>query len=145
MARHFVDTSALVKLYRDELNSPAVPAVISTDDRLVICELALLEFRSALHALVRRREMSGEHARTRIALFEQDRRNYEIVPLTSVLAQNAMGLLDQFGIAQGLRPPDALQLAAAQQAAQTEMLDAMVTTDGILATCACALGLTVLP
>ena len=57
MARHFVDTSALVKLYRVETLSAQVQAVVQSTDTLVISALTTLEFQSAFFSLVRQQIM----------------------------------------------------------------------------------------
>jgi len=51
MARHFLDTSALVKLYRNERQTQAVQACIKPDDNLVLSGIAFLEFQSAFFGL----------------------------------------------------------------------------------------------
>ena len=53
MARHFVDTSALVKLYRHEPLTTAVQACLAPNDTLVLSGIASLEFQSAFYGLVR--------------------------------------------------------------------------------------------
>src|SRR5258707_7908159 len=145
MARHFADTSALVKLYRNEPQSVAVQACIGQDDALLLSGIAFLEFQSAFFGLVRQRAISQIHASRRIALLKQDLTNFEIVPLLQSIVSSAEVLLDRFGITEGLRPADALQLACALLAHGKAPLDTLLTTDVILGRCASACGLLVKP
>ncbi len=145
MARHFVDTSALVKLYRSEPLSDAVEAVIGAKDTLVLSGIAFLEFQSAFHGLVRQRVISEVHGRQRIALLKLDLGNFEIVPLTQSLVMAAELLVDRFGVGEGLRPADSLQLASALEAHGRAPLDTLLTTAAVLRQCAVASGLVVKP
>lgn len=145
MARHFVDTSALVKLYRNEPQSPAVQACIGQNDVLVLSGIAYLEFQSAFFGLVRQQAISQTNASQRIALLTQDLKNFEIIPLLQSLVSSAEVLVDRFGISEGLRPADALQLACALAAHGKAPLDTLLTTDTILGRCASVCGLSVKP
>jgi len=82
MGRHFLDTSALVKLYRTEPQTQAVQACIKPNDALVLSGLAFLEFQSAFFGLVRQKHISTVDAQQRIALLQQDFGNFEIIPLS---------------------------------------------------------------
>ena len=145
MARHFVDTSALVKLYRSESLTAAVQACVGPNDSLVISGIAFLEFQSAFFGMVRQNLVVKAQAQQRIALLRQDLPNCAVVPLSQALATAAEVLLDRFGVDEGLRPADALQLASALEAHASKPLDSMLTTDAILARCAAAVGLAVKP
>ena len=52
MAHHFVDTSALVKIYRNEPNTAAVLACLAPNDTLVLSGITILEFESAFFLIV---------------------------------------------------------------------------------------------
>src|SRR5260221_1851507 len=145
MARHFVDTSALVKLYRTEPRTLEVQACVGPNDLLVLSGIAFLEFQSAFFGLVRQRLITERDADQRIALLKQDIRNFEIIPLVQSLVAAAEVLLGRFGVSEGLRPADALQLACALEAQTNPPLDAILTTDGVLSRCAVASGLSVRP
>src|SRR5437867_3628469 len=127
MARHFLDTSALVKLYRIEPQTQAVQACIKVDDSLVLSGIAFLEFQSAFFGLVRQKVISTIDAQRRIALLQQDLVNFEIVPLSQSLVSTAEGLLNRFAASEGLRPGDALQLASALEANARKLLDSLIT------------------
>jgi uncharacterized protein len=145
MARLFVDTSALVKLYRNEPQSPAVQASLGANDVLVISGIAFLEFQSAFFGLVRQGLIRVGDARQRIACLQQDLPNFVVIPLSQALVASAEILLDRFAVAEGLRPADALQLACALEANNTSVSDGFLTTDVVLGRCATASGLQVRP
>lgn len=145
MARHFVDTSALVKLYRNEPLTAQVQACIGPKDVLVLSGIALLKFQSAFFALVRQRLVNQNVARQRIALLKQDVSNFETIALVQPMVWAAEVLVDRFGISEGLRPADALQLACALEAHSRSPLDSVLTTDAVLGRCAMASGLIVKP
>jgi len=145
MARHFVDTSALVKLYRNEPLTAAVQACIAPNDTLVISGIACLEFQSAFLGLVRQNLVAAAHAQQRIALLRQDLPNFTVIPLTHAVVASAEVLIDRFGVSEGLRPADAMQLACALEAHSQVPLDSALTTDAILSRCALAAGLVVKP
>jgi len=145
MARHFLDTSALVKLYRSEPQTQAVQTCIMPNDVLVLSGIAFLEFQSAFFSLVRQKYISTVDAQQRIALLQQDLGNFEIIPLSQSHVQTAESLLNRSDVGDGLRPADALQLASAIDAAARTPLDSFVTTDGVLRICGSAVGLQVKP
>ena len=145
MARHFVDTSALVKLYRNEPRTAEVQACVGPNDSLVLSGITFLEFQSAFFGLVRQRLISRNDADQRIALLQQDMPNFETIPLVQSLVSAAEVLVERFGVGEGLRPADALQLACALEAKTKSPLDAILTTDGLLRRCAAASGLIVRP
>src|SRR5687767_7259069 len=106
MARHFVDTSALVKLYCNEPSTAAVQACIGSHDTLVLSGIASLEFQSAFFGLVRQGLINQTHAQRRIALLGQDLPNFTVISLTQNLVRSAEILIDRFGVSEGLRPAD---------------------------------------
>lgn len=145
MARHFVDTSALVKLYREEPGTAEVQSAIGAGDTLLISGITFLEFQSAFFSLVRQRLITEAQARARLGLLRQDLPNFEIIPLLQSHVASAELLVEQFGVAEGLRPADALQLACALAAHAAMPLDSLLTTDTILGRCAAAAGLVTKP
>ncbi|MBI4028164.1 MAG: type II toxin-antitoxin system VapC family toxin [Verrucomicrobia bacterium] len=145
MARHFVDTSALVKLYRVETLSAQVQAVVQSTDTLVISALTTLEFQSAFFSLVRQQIIDQSHAIQRIHFFQADLSSFEIVLLTPSILASAERLLSRFAVSEGLRPADAIQLAAAMEASSSVPFDTFLTTDSILKSCALASGFVVKP
>jgi hypothetical protein len=72
MRRVFLDTSALVKFYRNEPNSALVRACLVTGDDLLISELTPLEFDAACLAWVRQGLVVESDARRRMSAFAAD-------------------------------------------------------------------------
>ena len=73
MSSYYLDTSALVKLYLEEEGTAGVVDLIrdAEIDRIIILEIALLEFRSALRRKERRGEISAFDANSALARLEQ--------------------------------------------------------------------------
>ena len=113
MARTFIDTSALIKLYRTEPDSLSVRACILPADDILISQLTPLEFRSAFYGLVRQGLLALADAQVYIAAFQNDLPQYQVIPVEAKVFQEAELLLDTYAASEGLRPPDALQLASA--------------------------------
>lgn len=101
MARHFVDTSALVKLYRNEPLTNAVQACIGPNDTLILSGIMSLEFQSAVFGLVRQNLVSRANAEQRIALFQSDLPNFAVSPLTQAIVVSAEALIQRFGTVEG--------------------------------------------
>lgn len=112
MAVYYLDTSALVKLYVQELGTDVVLSLANdlADDQLAILDLARVEFRSA----VRRRERAGdiESAQAFQILAQFDEHVSELYvtqPCNSSVVEEATRLLDHHAV----RAYDAVQLAGA--------------------------------
>lgn len=145
MARIFLDTSVLVKLYVPEPDSAAIMALIHADDELLICDLTPLEYRSALYRKVRANQIDAGDADLAIQAFQAHPEFYNQQMIGSNAFQSASDLLDRFAVSHGLRPPDALQLATALEAHSHNPIDHFLTTDNLLADVARASGFNVLP
>jgi predicted nucleic acid-binding protein len=145
MARIFLDTSALIKLYRTEPDSPVVQACVAPSDELFIARITPLEYRSAFFGLVRQGLLSLAGAQAAILAFESDLPQYVSIVADEAVFVRAQGLLDTWAVSDGLRPLDALQLASALEEHARQPLDALITTDIVLAHVARASGLVVKP
>lgn len=145
MARKFLDTSAVIKLYREEPDSDVVRAEVAPTDELLLSRLTLLEVRSAILGLVWQGRMRKRGARERIAAFDADVPNYVILPLSEPVLIRAAALIDSFTSSNWLKPPDAIQVASAIEAHAESPIDALVTTDHKQRIVAQANGLVVLP
>ena len=140
------DTSCLIKLYTPEPDSMTFRAFISGDSACVTCDIAPLEFWAA----VRRKESEGvlgpgEARKVQDAL-EADIDSEFIVMKTCDAAVRSR-FFEIVGRCHALLPPlfirtnDALHLAAAHSAGETEI----VATDKRLRESALALGFSVFP
>lgn len=110
MSSYYLDTSALVKLYLEEEGTPRVVDLIRDVEigRIIILEITMLEFRSALRGKERRGEISGFEANSALARLEQQAVSlYRVERLTPTLAAEAARLIDLYP----LRTYDAVQLA----------------------------------
>jgi predicted nucleic acid-binding protein len=110
MSSYYLDTSALVKLYFEEEGTAGVVDLIRDAEigRIIILEIALLEFRSALRRKERRGDISAFDANSALARLEQQAASlYRVESLTPTVANEAARLIDLYP----LRTYDAVQLA----------------------------------
>ena len=143
--RTFLDTSALVKLYRIEPNSAAVQAHLLPEDDLLLCQTTPLEFRSAFYGMVRQRILTLAEAQTYITSFEVDWFQYILVPLDNAAFNRTQTLLDTYAVSDSLRPLDAFQSACVLEEHARSGVDTFLTTDHTLARVAALCGLNVKP
>lgn len=105
----FLDTSALVKLYIVEADSPAVHEAVARAETVAVCRIAWAE---ACAALARRaREVPADEAAIMAArqALAQDWPHFFIVEVTQPVVERAGEFADTFA----LRGYDSVQLAAA--------------------------------
>lgn len=129
--RRYLDTSALVKLYVPEPNTAVVQAEIVGAGELLISDLALLEFRSAIYGMVRSGRITAADAAATFATFASTASSYTALPMGSQAIRRAQTLLDLYAVGQGLRPLDAIQIAVAEIENQAALIDAFVSTDAV--------------
>jgi predicted nucleic acid-binding protein len=109
----FLDSSSLLKLYHFEKDSPALENYLETNiEELVLSELTLIEFRSAIWRKVRMNEIDKELANEVITCFEDDYDSYRWIKMNPEITKSAVGLIMKYGN-KGLRTLDSLQLASA--------------------------------
>jgi uncharacterized protein len=132
MTRYFLDTSALVKHYHNELGTDAVDRIIGeAGAELLIARLTLVETISVFAIKVRTEEFDVlEFARLR-ALFATHiaRRRYQVFRLLNVHFVRARELIANHGLQRQVRTLDALQLSVALQLHQTAPIDHFVYAD----------------
>jgi predicted nucleic acid-binding protein len=112
---YFLDTSALVKLYHQELGSDVVEAWASTPSiRLWVSDLARIELHSVFSRKVREGELAEAALQRVLECFREDLlHRFQLVPLTPGLIEQAIGFLIEHGQTHPLRTLDALQMASA--------------------------------
>jgi predicted nucleic acid-binding protein len=128
---YFLDTSALVKRYHRERGSAVIDALFTAADRrLIISDLSILEFGSALAKKVRDRAITPEQYHRALGFFCQN-----IVTETMVVEimgeeDKAMAatLLEKYSLQAPLRTLDSLQLAVMKRVAEHQ-LDQVVCAD----------------
>ncbi len=108
----FLDTSSLLKLYHQEVDTDILSDALAEVDVIYLSELAQLEFCSAIWKKVRTKEIDSEIAREMIAYFEDDYAKFSWIKLNTTRIHHATLLLNQYGTL-GLRTLDAIQLSSA--------------------------------
>ena len=141
----FFDTSALIKLYHQEVGTEQVEGIFGqTENSIIISELAIVELYSSLARKVRTKEISLQAQEKAIENFDKDcAQRFVIEPLGSAVLQKAKELLQRYGNTKALRSLDALQLAAGLVARAREEL-VFVCIDSKLLGVAAAEGLQIL-
>ena len=145
MSRIYLDTSAIIPIYREEPTTEIVLNTLSSEDEFIISNLTRVEFRSAFYRAVRSNEITIETARHRIEMFEADLANYSMREITPITWECSKDLLDRYSTQTGLRTLDSLHLATAVEVAKISGLDFFLTLDEILAKVARLEGLEVKP
>jgi predicted nucleic acid-binding protein len=129
MARKFVDTSALLKLYVPEPDSAVIQSELAFAATLIISRLTLLELPSAVYGKVRSGDISASDAAIAIASFESGLSLFQVLPISEEVLICSRTLIDAHGVKDRLRPPDAIQIATALQEHYTNTIDTFVSTD----------------
>lgn len=106
----YLDTSALVKLYVDEIGSELVRSGVAQAEFVATSEIAYLEARAALARRRREKVFSLPSYRRLLEDFELDWDRYVVVAVTMPLLREASSLTERYP----LRALDALHLASAQ-------------------------------
>ncbi|HID19972.1 MAG TPA: PIN domain-containing protein [Methanophagales archaeon] len=115
MKTYFLDTSALVKRYHQEVGTDISDKIFGEEDKeLFISDLSIIEFHSAIALKVRTREISRDAFFHLIGLFsnELDIGLYQVMRIDEAEKQEAVKLLAKYGFDYALRTLDGLQLAA---------------------------------
>lgn len=128
----FLDTSSVIKLYHQEEGADFVMEALSNDvEEILLSELAVLEFRSALWKKIREKEIEEKIAIEVIQCFQKDRDNFRWILLQSDIVESASYLLMKYG-SHGLRTLDSLQLATALTLREEKCI--FLTSDKLLRT-----------
>lgn len=129
----YVDSSALLKRYVEELDSGTAEAMLRADPSLLTARHTIVEVRRNLARLLADRDLAD--ART---AFSHDLRSISIIEIDEVTCESAATIAEAIGV----RALDALHLAAAQRIAAPGV--AFLTFDFRQAQAARTLGLAVL-
>ena len=133
MPSYFLDTSALAKRYHEELGSDFVDRLFQPPgSRIWISHLSIVEFESVLAIKVRTKVIDPsalEIARRRFRADLAQHRLFVTPPIYEMHFHRARRLLSQYGVSDGLRTLDALQLAAALDLRQSGHVDVLVAAD----------------
>lgn len=147
MARYFFDSSALVKIYHQELGSEKVAELFLQPNRsIIISQLTVVEITSAFARRVRMGEVSAEDAISLRNHFLNDvaTEALTVVTITNQHFSLAEHLLTRYAIVKSLRTLDALQLAVSLDVHRRSSLAALLAADKIMTEVALAEGLSVI-
>lgn len=110
----FLDTSALLKLYDFEAESPEMDAIFSENhvEKVYLSKLSKLEFESAIRKKVRTKHLTQAEADQISTLFLSDLAQYEWVEIDTKVLDKAFELLQKYAH-EGLRSLDSIQLSSA--------------------------------
>lgn len=123
MANFFLDTSALVKRYAQEVGTEWVLGLIDSGNEIHIVSITGPEIVAAFNRKARLGDISIEAALQASEHFKEDYAGaYQIVELSHYLMFSAMSLAETHN----LRGYDAVQLAAAMRLKSTSELDDLV-------------------
>lgn len=111
----FLDTSALVKLYNEEIGTDVVSNLVNRCEVIYISELARLETISTFLRLHRGAVIDRNILNKLVSYFNLDLERYIIKPLNSEVIKNAEDLIIRFGDKIALRSLDAIHLATFYQ------------------------------
>jgi uncharacterized protein len=102
----YVDSSALLKRYVDEDDSPAADALLRADPELLTARHTIVEVRRNLARLLSGRDLAAARG-----AFADDLRSFSIIELDATTCESAAAIAETTGV----RTLDALHLAAAQR------------------------------
>jgi len=110
---YFLDTSALVKHYHQEEGTDVVEGLFKGSERLIISDLSIIEFYSAIGLKVRTKELTAKAFADLRKLFanDLDQGIYEVATFGEREKNMATRLLIQYAPQYVLRSLDAIQLA----------------------------------
>ncbi|MBL8216021.1 MAG: type II toxin-antitoxin system VapC family toxin [Bryobacterales bacterium] len=130
----FFDTSALAKLYHQEVGSEIVDVLLSPPQTAFVSRLGITEMHSVLAAKVRTRVLTSPDHDLVCRKFRADarRQRFRVVALRARHFLMAEELLAAHGQTISLRTLDALQLAVALDLAKSGFVKVLVTADRAL-------------
>jgi predicted nucleic acid-binding protein len=137
VANVFLDTSALAKLYHRELGSDYLERLLDTegDNRIFVSPLSLVEMESVLATKARMGQLSQagvEVGRRKFRLDLAKRRLLMSPEFEKRHFEYARTCVAIYGIREGLRSLDALQLSMAMHLSNAGLLHFLVATDQTL-------------
>ncbi len=143
MTTYFVDTSAVAKRYLIEIGTAWIRTLLDPNagNTIVSCDFTPVEFFSLISRRTREGSLSSSDAdQLRQVFLAHHQVDYLSIPVDKPILIQARNLVGKYP----LRPPDAIQLACALEAAQTLHVPiAFLCADNNLLSAAVAEGLTV--
>lgn len=109
---YFFDTSALVKIYHNEIGTDKVLDIYKSQEKILISELATVEFYSTIYRKYRDREIDQKTLNLLIEKFDSDKESrYEVLSFSSGVTEQAQDFISKYGETRGIRTLDSLQLS----------------------------------
>ena len=132
MKRYFLDTSALVKHYHQEVGTDTVDEIFNSKERLLlISDISIIEFHSALGLKVRTAEITKDTFKHAIGLFAQDITNtkYQIETFGNTQKKEAADLLIRYAPEHHIRTLDSMQLSVMKSASIVDQIESVLCAD----------------
>lgn len=133
MPYYFLDTSALAKRYHNESGSDYMDRILEQpESRFLISHLSIVELESVLAIKTRTGEIDEQAMQIARRRFRADIARQRLLVAPPVHESHfhcARRLLIQYGVPEGLRTLDALQLAIALDLRQFGQADVLVAAD----------------
>jgi predicted nucleic acid-binding protein len=133
LPNYFLDTSALAKRYHKENGSEYMDRIVEqVGSRSLISHLSIVEFESVLAIKTRTGEVDQQALELTRRRFRTDLATQHLLvapPIRIHHYQTARTLLVRYGVTDGLRTLDALQLAIAFDLRQLGLIDLIVAAD----------------
>lgn len=127
----FLDTSALLKLYDNEIGSDEMELLFTTNkiEKIYLSSLTILELESAIRKKQRMKLLTANETEEISRLFTEDSSKFTWIEIDDKILQRAFLLLKKYGT-EGLRTLDAIQLSSAIEVKNDVALN--VTYDKLL-------------
>jgi uncharacterized protein len=120
--QYFFDTSALVKIYHEEMGSERLLPLYRGGEVIVISELSKVELLSTVHKKLRTGEITGEAldaVKDRFLADCADR--FTVIHVASVIVDTASDIINLHGRTSHLFALDALQIATLSMLAERDV------------------------
>ena len=133
MPNYFLDTSALAKRYHQEIGSEYIDHILEqAGSRSLMSHISIVELESVLAIKTRTRGIDEQALHIARRRFRADIARHLLLvapPVHTRHFHSAQQLLRRYGVAEGLRTLDALQLAIALDLRQVGQVDVLVAAD----------------
>jgi len=95
---YFFDTSAIVKIYHQEVGSDVILPLYKGNDSIIISELGKVEFLSTIYKKYRSNEIDLETVEAlRIGFFADSIDRFIVIPIVSSIVNAALDLIEKHG------------------------------------------------
>ena len=147
MKTHFLDSSAVAKLYHAEVGTAEMDALVQDpENECIISQLTTVEICSVFALKVRTGAIASQELEQMQGRFFADLKagRFHVVVIEPHHTQMAQDLILRYGLSRALRTLGAIQLAVAIHLRQASGVDVFVAADARLCASAAAEGFSVL-